>query len=72
MKALLWLGVVVLLIGVVLLFVPIPHKERHGVRAGDVSLGVETRSEEKVSPAVCGVLIVVGLGLVVAGRMKPS
>ncbi|HVH86799.1 MAG TPA: hypothetical protein VM912_08745 [Terriglobales bacterium] len=70
MKAFSWFGVAVLIVGIVLLFVPIPHKEKHGIRAGDVSLGVETRSEEKASPAICAALIVVGLGLVFAGRMK--
>ena len=70
MKALSWFGVAVLIVGIVLLFVPIPHKEKHGIRAGDVSLGVETRSEEKAAPAICGALIVVGLGLVFVGRMK--
>lgn len=70
MKALLWIGLLLLIIGIVLLFVPIPHTEKHGVRAGDVSLGVETRSDEKVSPVICGVMIVVGAGLMVAGRSR--
>ena len=70
MKPLLWLGLLLLIVGVALLIVPIPHTEKHGVKAGDVSLGVETRSEEKVSPVLCGVLIVVGAGLVVAGRPR--
>jgi hypothetical protein len=70
MKALLVLGVLVLILGIVLLFVPIPQKEKHGIRAGDVSFGVETRTEEKVSPGICAALIIGGVGLVFAGRMK--
>lgn len=70
MKALPVLGVVVLILGIVLWFVPIPHKEKHGIRAGDVSLGVETRTEERASPAICAALIIAGVGLVFAGRMK--
>lgn len=70
MKPLGWLGAVVLLLGVALLFVPIPHREKQGIKAGDISFGVETRSEEKISPAVCVVLIVVGAGLAIAGRTK--
>lgn len=70
MKILGWLGILILMIGVALLFVPIPHREKHGIKAGDVSLGVETHTDEKVSPAVCVALIVVGGGLALAGRPK--
>ena len=70
MKAFLVLGVLVLILGVVLLFVPVPHTEKHGIKAGDVSFGVQTRTDEKISPAICAVLIAAGVGLVFAGRMK--
>jgi hypothetical protein len=70
MKALGWLGILVLVIGVALLFIPIPHREKHGIKAGEVSLGVETRTDEKVSSTVCVALIVVGGGLAFAGRAK--
>ena len=70
MKALLGIGVVVLILGIVLLFVPIPHTEKHGIKAGDVSMGVQTRSDEKISPVICVVLIAVGAGLMFAGRLK--
>jgi hypothetical protein len=70
MKSLLWIGLSLLVAGLVLLFVPIPHSEKHGVKAGDLSLGVETRSQEKVSPVLCGVMIAAGAGLMVVGRFK--
>jgi hypothetical protein len=70
MKALLAIGLVVLVLGILLLFVPIPHTEKHGIKAGDVSLGIQTRTDEKISPLICGVLIVVGAGLVMLGRTK--
>ena len=70
MKTLGWLGILILVLGVALLFVPIPHREKHGIKAGDVSVGVETHTNEKVSPAVCVALIVVGGGLALAGRAK--
>ena len=54
MKSLLWIGLLLLVGGLVLLFVPIPHTERHGVKAGDVSLGVETRSQEKSRQSSAG------------------
>ena len=72
MKALFWLGLVVVIVGIVLLFVPIPHTEKHGVRAGDLSLGVETRTQEKLSPAVSGVIVLAGIGLMIAARGRSS
>jgi uncharacterized protein YjeT (DUF2065 family) len=72
MKALFWLGLVAVIAGVVLLFVPIPHTEKHGVKAGDVSLGVETRTQEKISPAISGVIVLAGVGLMIAARGRSS
>ena len=72
MKALFWLGLVGVIVGVVLLFVPIPHTEKHGVKAGDVSLGVETRTQEKISPAISGVIVLAGIGLMIAARGRSS
>jgi hypothetical protein len=72
MKALFWLGLVVVIVGIVLLFVSIPHTEKHGVKAGDLSLGVETRTQEKLSPAVSGVIVLAGVGLMIAARGRSS
>jgi uncharacterized protein YjeT (DUF2065 family) len=72
MKALFWLGLVAVIVGVVLLFVPIPHTEKHGVKAGDISLGVETRTQEKISPAISGVIVLAGVGLMIAARGRSS
>jgi hypothetical protein len=68
MKALLWIGLVVLILGGLSLVVPIPNRERSGFEAGGVSIGVETRTEEKVSPFVSAALILGGVGLMIAGR----
>ncbi|HUQ49196.1 MAG TPA: hypothetical protein VM056_00635 [Terriglobales bacterium] len=70
MKPMMLIGVVVLVLGIASLFIAIPQKEKHGVSAGGVSMGVETRTSEKVSPIISGVLIVVGAGLIFAGRGK--
>ena len=72
MKALFWIGLVVLILGIVSLVVPIPHSEREGVTVGGVSLGVETRHEEKVHPALSAVMIVGGLGAMAAGKARSS
>jgi hypothetical protein len=70
MKSLVWIGLILLVAGLLLLFVPVPHSERHGVKAGDVSLGIETRSQEKLPPVLCGLMIAAGAGLIVVGRFK--
>ncbi len=70
MKALFWIGMVVLILGIVSLVVPIPRNEREGFKVGGVSVGVETQHEEKVSPFVSAVMILGGVGTMVAGKMK--
>jgi hypothetical protein len=68
MKPLFWIGLVVLLLGVVSLVVPIPRNQRDGVKVGGLSIGVETRHDEKVPPIISAVLILGGAGLMIAGR----
>jgi hypothetical protein len=68
MKALLAVGVVVLILGIISFAVPFPHMHHHGVSVGDTHIGVTTEHDEKLPPAVSAVLVVVGAGLVLAGR----
>ncbi len=70
MKAVFWIGMVVLILGIVSLVVPIPRNEREGFKVGDMSVGVETRHEEKVSPFVSAVMILGGVGAMVVRKMK--
>lgn len=56
--------------GIALLFIPIPHNEREGVKLGGLSVGVETRHDEKVSPIVSAVMILAGAGLMIVGKLK--
>ena len=72
MKALFFIGLVVLILGLVSLVVPIPGSERQGLTVGGVSLGVETSHKEKVSPALSAVMILGGLGAIVAGKLKTA
>jgi len=68
MKALFWIGLAALILGLVSLVIPIPRHEREGFRVGGVSVGVETRHEERVSPIVSAVIILCGAGLMIAGK----
>jgi len=68
MKALMLVGVLLVVLGIVSFFVPVPHSEHHGVNLGDAHVGITTHDDEKVAPAVSIVLVVVGAGLMIAGR----
>ena len=67
MKILVWFGLVLLVLGVASLLVPIPRSEKDGVNIGGVSIGIETKHDEKVSPIVSAVMILGGVGLMIAG-----
>ncbi|MFZ0309504.1 MAG: hypothetical protein WCA76_16950 [Candidatus Sulfotelmatobacter sp.] len=68
MKALMLVGVVVLVLGIVSFFVPFPHSEHHGIRMGDAHMGITTHDDERIPPVASIVLIVVGAGLMIVGR----
>jgi hypothetical protein len=70
MKALLWVGVLLLVLGIASLFVAIPHKETHGIKAGDVNIGVQTETSETLPRGVSVALIVGGLVLAVIGGTR--
>jgi hypothetical protein len=68
MKALMVVGVLVLVLGVISFVVPFPHSEHHGVSLGDAHVGVTTHDDAKIAPAISIVLVIVGAGLMIAGR----
>ena len=68
MKALFLIGVLLVVLGILSFFVPVPHSEHHGVSLGDAHVGVTTEHDEKVAPAISIALIVAGAGLMIAGR----
>jgi hypothetical protein len=67
LKALMLVGMVVLVLGVLSFFVPFPHSEHHGVSIGDAHVGVTTHDDQRVPPVMSIVLVVVGAGLMIAG-----
>ena len=70
MKVLFWIGLVVLVLGVASLAVPIPRTEKEGVKAGGITLEVQTKHDETVSPIVSAVMILAGAGMMIAGKRK--
>ena len=72
MRALLAVGLIILILGILSFFVPVPHTERHAVDAGDIHLGVNTHHDDLLPPAASIALVVVGAGLMIAGRKSGS
>jgi hypothetical protein len=70
MRILFVVGIVVLVLGVLSLVIPIPHTEHSGIQAGGIHMGMETSYDEKVSPIISAVLILGGVGLMIAGKQK--
>ncbi len=70
MKAPFAVGLIVLVLGILAFFVPVPHTEHHGINAGDVQFGVETHRREVLPPYVGVGLVIVGAGLMIAGRKR--
>ena len=68
MKIVFAVGLIVLILGILSFFIPVPHTERHGIDAGDVHIGVNTQHSDLLPPAASIALVVVGAGLMVAGR----
>ena len=68
MKVLFWIGLVVLILGIASFFIPVPHTETSGIKAGDINIGVQTRHDEKVPYWISGIVIVGGISMMLAGR----
>lgn len=71
MRVLMLIGVILVVLGIGSLFVPIPHRERHGIDAGPVSVGVTTTEHQRVPPLISGLLIVGGVALMIVGARRP-
>ncbi len=70
MKPLFVVGLIVLVLGIASFFVALPHTENHGVKVGDASIGVQTRSSQKLPPGIGAVLVVGGIVMMVVGGRK--
>ena len=70
MRILLVIGLVIVVLGILSFFIPVPHTEHHGVDAGDIHVGVNTHHDEMLPPYVGVGLIVVGSGLMIVGGRR--
>ena len=66
------IGIVVLILGVLAFFVPFPVSHTHSAKIGDASIGVTTHHDEKLSPAIGGVLCAAGVVLLIAGTRRAT
>ena len=67
MRVLAIIGIIVLVLGVLSFFVPVPHNERHGVNLGDASISVTTRHQQMLPPAASATLCIVGAVMLIFG-----
>jgi len=72
MKGLTWIGLALVILGLLSFVVPIPHQEDHSLQIGDAKIGVKTNNSERVPPLVSGLLIVGGVIAMAAGSRKSS
>ena len=72
MRPLFVIGLVVLVLGIVSFFVPVPVSKTRELKAQDATIGITTRHDVIVSPVIGGILCVAGLGLMVAGSRKSA
>jgi hypothetical protein len=70
MKILLFAGLLLVMLGIASLIVPVPRTETHGIKAGNMNIGVQTSDSERVSPIVSVVLIAGGIALAIAGACR--
>lgn len=66
------IGVVVLLLGILSFFVPLPITKTREIKAADASLAITTRHDEKLPPGVGVVMCGLGVILLLAASRNAS
>ncbi len=70
MKAVLVIGVLVLILGIASFFVGIPRTENNGIKIGGAEFGVQMRHTERIPPAGSIALIAGGVVLIAVGAWR--
>lgn len=63
-------GVLLLVLGILSFFVPIPTRETHSLKIGDAKFGVQTENSQKLPPAAGMILLGGGVAALVLGLRK--
>ncbi len=72
MKALLAVGLILILLGILAFLVPLPQREEHSVKLGDAKIGIQTETSRKLPTPVGAVLLGAGvLVFALAARTRP-
>ena len=72
MRALIWVGVLLLVLGIASFFISIPQKERQGVKFGGASIGVETTSSQHLPTWASAILLVGGVLIIALGSRSKA
>jgi hypothetical protein len=72
MKALTWIGVLLLVLGIASFFITVPQKERQGVKLGGASVGVETTTSQHLPAWASAVLLVGGILVIALGSRSKA
>ena len=67
MKAVLVVGLIILVLGIASFFVGIPRTENNGIKVGGAEIGVQTRHTDRIPPAGSIALVVGGIVLLALG-----
>ena len=67
MKALLVVGLIILILGILSFFIGVPRTETNGIKVGGASVGIQTRHTERIPPAGSIALVVGGIVLLALG-----
>lgn len=67
MKAVLVIGLIILVLGILSFFVGIPRTENNGIKVGGAEIGVQTKHTDRIPPAGSIALVVGGIVLLAVG-----
>lgn len=67
MRALLAIGVVLIVLGIVSLFVGLPHQQSSGLEVGGAKIGVQTHTSERIPLPASIAIIAGGVALAAVG-----
>lgn len=70
MKAVLIVGLIILVLGILSFFIGIPRTETNGIQIGGASVGVQTRHTERIPQAGSIALVVGGIVLIAVGAAR--